>query len=65
MQAAQEPSEFESWGFGADSFTVVPAASTQNSRPINEGNSSQNYGGTAKKVVESNPVTQPAGWAGF
>ncbi|KDP20398.1 hypothetical protein JCGZ_05281 [Jatropha curcas] len=64
--AAQASSEFESWGFGADSFSAVPGASTQTSRLINEGNSSrssQQLAGT--KVVEGQPASQPAGWAGF
>ncbi|XP_002512151.2 AP2-associated protein kinase 1 isoform X2 [Ricinus communis] len=59
----RKQAESESWGFGADSFTAAPAASTQTSRPINEGNSSQHFSGT--KIMESQAATQPAGWAGF
>ncbi|KAJ9158697.1 hypothetical protein P3X46_024258 [Hevea brasiliensis] len=63
IQVSQASSEFESWGFGADSFTASVAASTQISGPSNEGNSSQHFGG--EKTVGSRPATQPAGWAGF
>ncbi|KAF2319349.1 hypothetical protein GH714_014956 [Hevea brasiliensis] len=59
IQVSQASSEFESWGFGADSFTASVAASTQISGPSNEGNSSQHFGG--EKTVGSRPATQPAG----
>lgn len=61
--SAELSSDFDSWGFGTEGFTAVPASSTQLSRPISEGNNSQPLGGL--KIAESQPATQPAGWAGF
>lgn len=60
--AAQATFGMETWGFGADNFTAAPAASSQRLKSqINEGSSSQRE----SKIKESNPVSQPAGWAGF
>ncbi|KAL2330885.1 hypothetical protein Fmac_018466 [Flemingia macrophylla] len=53
---------FDSWGFGTDSFSAVPAGSPQVQRP-GEGRKSQAFG--EAKAFESNPTSQPAGWAGF
>ncbi|GLU00227.1 hypothetical protein SLE2022_176080 [Rubroshorea leprosula] len=53
------PSGFDTWGFGTESFSAVPAAGPQTSRPVSEGNS----GGS--KMVENKATCQPAGWAGF
>ncbi|KAH9774652.1 protein kinase domain-containing protein [Citrus sinensis] len=60
---AQSTSGFDSWGFGAESFTAIPAANSQRSKPITEGNSSQSIG--RSKTTENQPSAQPAGWAGF
>lgn len=61
--ATQLNSGFDSWGFGSDSFTAVPAGSSQMSRASGEGNNSQHAG--EAKIMESKPSSQPAGWAGF
>ncbi|MBA0852221.1 hypothetical protein Goshw_002663 [Gossypium schwendimanii] len=62
MHAAQATFGMETWGFGADNFTAAPTASSQRLKSmINEGSSSQRE----SKIKESNPVSQPAGWAGF
>lgn len=61
--AAQSSSGFDSWGFGTESFTAIPAANSQRSKPITEGNSSQSIG--RSKITENQPSAQPAGWAGF
>ncbi|KAJ4848802.1 hypothetical protein Tsubulata_037239 [Turnera subulata] len=53
-------SNFDSWGFGSGSFTVSASGS---SGLNSEGNNSKNLG--VPKLVESQPPTQPAGWAGF
>ncbi|KAJ6947926.1 AP2-associated protein kinase 1 [Populus alba x Populus x berolinensis] len=58
-QAAELTSNIDSWGFGSESFTAVPAASSQ----ISGSNTEVHSGGS--KVMESQPATQPAGWAGF
>lgn len=62
-QSTKVNTGFDSWGFGAESFTAVPTGSTQISRPMGEGNNSQHFG--EAKVMESKPASQPAGWAGF
>lgn len=59
----QVSSGFDSWGFGTDSFTAVPAGSSQMSRPFGEGNNSQRTG--EAKIMETKTASQPAGWAGF
>ncbi|KAI3444953.1 hypothetical protein Pfo_001618 [Paulownia fortunei] len=51
------------WGFGTDSFKVVPAASSKINVPVGELNNSQRFG--ASKSTESKLDSQPAGWAGF
>ncbi|PON65503.1 Serine/threonine protein kinase [Parasponia andersonii] len=61
--ATQVNSGFDSWGFGAESFTAMPTGSSQMSRPYGEGNISQRTG--EAKIMESKPASQPAGWAGF
>ncbi|KAH8520509.1 hypothetical protein H0E87_001815 [Populus deltoides] len=58
-QAAELTSNIDSWGFGSESFTAVPAASSQ----ISGSNTEAHSGGS--KIMESKPATQPAGWAGF
>lgn len=58
-QAAELTSNIDSWGFGSESFTAVPAASSQ----ISGSNTEVHSGGS--KIMESQPSTQPAGWAGF
>ncbi|KAJ4711689.1 Protein kinase superfamily protein [Melia azedarach] len=60
---AQSSSGFDTWGFGTDSFTAAPAARSQRSKPISEGNSSQ--GVSQSKITENQSSVQPAGWAGF
>ncbi|PIA48577.1 hypothetical protein AQUCO_01400872v1 [Aquilegia coerulea] len=46
----------DSWGFGTDNFTAVPATS-------NIGRSLQHM--SDSKTIESKRASQPAGWAGF
>ncbi|KAF9665430.1 hypothetical protein SADUNF_Sadunf16G0121800 [Salix dunnii] len=58
-QAAELTSNIDSWGFGSESFTAVPGASSQNSG----SNTEVHLGGS--KIMESKSTTQPAGWAGF
>lgn len=58
-QAAELTSNIDSWGFGSESFTAVPTASSQ----ISGSNTEAHSGGS--KIMESKPATQPAGWAGF
>lgn len=60
---SKQASSFDSWGFGAESFTAVPAGSLQPSRPISEVNNSQNIG--EAKFMDPKSASQPAGWAGF
>lgn len=62
-QAAQPTSSFDTWGFGTESFTAVPAASSQRLKNVAEGSSSQGVG--QSKVTENPSSAQPAGWAGF
>ncbi|XAR63407.1 Non-specific serine/threonine protein kinase [Bertholletia excelsa] len=66
QQNKKSPQAFsgsDAWGFGTDSFTAVPAASSQMSRPRNEINNCQQLGESKNKEKKS--VSQPAGWAGF
>lgn len=51
--------DFDSWGFGTDSFSAVPAGSPQMQRPSSAGTKSQAFGEANKST------SQPAGWAGF
>lgn len=62
-QAGQVNTGFDTWGFGAESFSVASTASPQISRPNGEGYNSQLFG--EAKMTESKPASQPAGWAGF
>lgn len=56
--------DFDSWGFGTDSFSAAaPAGSSQMQRPSSAGSKSQAFGET--KAFESKSASQPAGWAGF
>eukprot|EP00261_Vitis_vinifera_P026253 XP_010659600.1 PREDICTED: probable serine/threonine-protein kinase DDB_G0276461 isoform X2 [Vitis vinifera] len=61
--ATEATSGPETWGFGTESFTATPAASSSFSRPTVGGNNAQLFGDS--KRIESKPATQPAGWAGF
>ncbi|XP_057496577.1 uncharacterized protein LOC130781386 isoform X2 [Actinidia eriantha] len=61
--ATQGLSGSDAWGFGTDSFTAVPTATSRVSRSGNELNNSQRFG--EPKNMENKPVSQPAGWAGF
>ncbi|KAG4950573.1 hypothetical protein JHK86_043812 [Glycine max] len=51
--------DFDSWGFGSDSFSAVPAGSPHMQRPSSAGTKSQAFGEANKST------SQPAGWAGF
>lgn len=62
-QGTQVNSGFESWGFGAENFTAVPAGSSQTSRPIGAVNKSRSVSDAQSKHTKS--ASQPAGWAGF
>ncbi|KAF5956163.1 hypothetical protein HYC85_009019 [Camellia sinensis] len=53
----------DTWGFGVDSFTAIPGASSQISKPIHELDNFNRFG--KSKNTESKPASQPAGWAGF
>lgn len=53
-----------SWGFGAESFTAVPAASPQVNTSTASLNHSQRLGESKNKESKSGS-SQPAGWAGF
>ncbi|KAH6789691.1 Protein kinase superfamily protein [Perilla frutescens var. frutescens] len=57
-QGGELTSGANSWGFGTDSFKVVPAASSKVNVPVGELNN-------APKSTESKSGSQPAGWAGF
>ncbi|XP_022152646.1 probable serine/threonine-protein kinase DDB_G0276461 isoform X2 [Momordica charantia] len=61
-QAAPEDTGFESWGFGAESFTSVSAGSSNASGLAGERSSSQQRIGEPRNTDIS---SQPAGWAGF
>ncbi|KAI3764794.1 hypothetical protein L2E82_14810 [Cichorium intybus] len=56
-----------SWGFEAESFTAVPAASSQSqvNTPITNSNSSRRYSDSKSKEGKAKAASQPAGWAGF
>lgn len=63
-QASPEDTGFESWGFGAESFTAVSAGSSNKSGGLTgERNSSQQRTGGEPKNNDTS--SQPAGWAGF
>lgn len=62
-QGGEVTSGAHSWGFGTDSFKVVPAASSKINVPISELNNAQRFG--ESKSTESKSGSQPAGWAGF
>ncbi|CAK9322415.1 unnamed protein product [Citrullus colocynthis] len=63
-QASPEDTGFESWGFGAESFTAVSAGSSNKSGGLTgERNSSQQRTGGGPK--NNDISSQPAGWAGF
>ncbi|KAK7271610.1 hypothetical protein RJT34_27650 [Clitoria ternatea] len=59
---AQLATNFDTWGFGTDSFSAVSAGSSQMLRP-GEGSKSPGLG--EAKAFESKSTSQPAGWAGF
>nr|KYP35129.1 putative serine/threonine-protein kinase DDB-G0280111 [Cajanus cajan] len=61
-QPVPPATNFDSWGFGTDSFSAIAAGSQQIQRPA-EGSKSQAFG--EAKAFESKPTSQPAGWAGF
>ncbi|CAH1416033.1 unnamed protein product [Lactuca virosa] len=69
-QAAEGGTTTTSWGFGAESFTAVPATASSHSQvnttpniPIITTNSGR-YGEEFKNK-ESKSASRPAGWAGF
>lgn len=62
-QDASAGSTQDSWGFGNDSFTAVPAASSRISRS-GEGSTSLRFG-DSNKLGSKNTASKPAGWAGF
>ncbi|KAK4797300.1 hypothetical protein SAY86_029626 [Trapa natans] len=62
--AGQVASDFDTWGFGAESFTAAPsAAHPQRSTPLDGGNRSLRIG--ESKIRDNKSDSQPAGWAGF
>lgn len=62
--AAQVASNFDTWGFGAESFTAAPAAANpQISIPVDGGNLSLRL--CESKIIDGKSESQPAGWAGF
>jgi len=60
----QPAADFDSWGFGADTFSAARAGSgsPQMPRP-GEGSKAHVFG--EAKGFESKSTSQPAGWAGF
>lgn len=64
QQSTSATSSFDSWGFGAESFTAVPTSSTQSSKPMGERGNTQRFG-DSKPKIENKTASQPAGWAGF
>ncbi|XP_054813116.1 uncharacterized protein LOC129313770 isoform X3 [Prosopis cineraria] len=66
-QPVQPTSDFDSWGFGTDSFTAVSSAGiSQKPRPPStEASNSQSQAFGNAKTYESKSASQPAGWAGF
>ncbi|WVY99692.1 hypothetical protein V8G54_025762 [Vigna mungo] len=62
-QPVQLATNFDSWGFGTDSFSAVPTGSSQMQRSSSAGGKSQGF--DEAKTFESKPTSQPAGWAGF
>lgn len=63
-QPAQPTSEFDTWGFGTDSFTAVSGSNRQIPRATSTEGSNSQVSGNAK-TFESKSTSQPAGWAGF
>ncbi|CAI8596215.1 unnamed protein product [Vicia faba] len=63
-QVTQPASDFDSWGFGTDTFSAARAGSgsPQMPRP-GEGSKAHSFG--EAKGFESKSNSQPAGWAGF
>ncbi|KAK7401542.1 hypothetical protein VNO78_13099 [Psophocarpus tetragonolobus] len=59
IQTVPLATDFDSWGFGSDSFSAVPAGDTQMQRPSSAGSKSQAFSEANKST------SQPAGWAGF
>ncbi|CAI9279468.1 unnamed protein product [Lactuca saligna] len=69
-QAAEGGTTTTSWGFGAESFTAVPAAASSQSQVnttpnISTPNSGRSGYGEEFKNKESKSASRPAGWAGF
>ncbi|KAK6162881.1 hypothetical protein DH2020_002722 [Rehmannia glutinosa] len=62
-QAAELSPGANTWGFGTDTFKVVPASSSKMNITAGEFNNSQRFG--ESKSTESKLEAQPAGWAGF
>ena len=61
--ATEATSGPETWGFGTESFTATPGASSNISRPSIGGNNAQLF--VDSKKIEGKLATQPAGWAVF
>ncbi|RVW63133.1 putative disease resistance RPP13-like protein 1 [Vitis vinifera] len=61
--ATEATSGPETWGFGTESFTATPGASSNISRPSIGGNNAQLF--VDSKKIEGKLATQPAGWAGL
>nr|GLL40862.1 probable serine/threonine-protein kinase DDB_G0280111 isoform X2 [Ipomoea trifida] len=61
-QASEANSTASAWGFGTDSFTAVPSATSQMNASFSDRNNSQRFG---DKRVDNKSPSQPAGWAGF
>ncbi|XP_019187035.1 PREDICTED: probable serine/threonine-protein kinase DDB_G0280111 isoform X2 [Ipomoea nil] len=57
-----QDSTASAWGFGTDSFTAVPSATSQMNASFSDRNNSQRFG---DKRVDNKSASQPAGWAGF
>ncbi|KAK2440400.1 Protein kinase superfamily protein [Trifolium repens] len=63
-QATQPASDFDSWGFGTDTFSAARAGSGSQQMPRPGEVSKAHVFGEAKGF-ESKSNSQPAGWAGF
>ncbi|KAL6964814.1 non-specific serine,threonine protein kinase [Sarracenia purpurea var. burkii] len=61
--ATQVLSGSDTWSFGTESFTAVPATTSRASRSSNELNNSERFG--EPKNLGNKLASQPAGWAGF
>ncbi|XP_031113009.1 probable serine/threonine-protein kinase DDB_G0280111 [Ipomoea triloba] len=61
-QVSEANSTASAWGFGTDSFTAVPSATSQMNASFSDRNNSQRFG---DKRVDNKSPSQPAGWAGF